>query len=349
MTIARKLQINLNITPYYHCVERCVRRSFLCGEDKQTGKSFEHRRVWILDRVRLLTNAFCIDVAAYAIMSNHYHLVLHINQAKADSLSEAEIAERWKLVFVGSKAVDRYLDGEQQLQEIAQATIAKWRKRLSNISWFMKCLNEHIAHKANKEDGCTGHFWEGRFKSQPLLDEKALLAAMVYVDLNPIRAQMAKTVPDSIFTSAYERIHGRSFLDNNYYASRNGKQKKAKTDIEPHQRSLKPLMNFMTPEDDTNRYNFYRTSTLPVTYLAYMDLLDWSSRIVKEGKKGAVDESVPLLLEALDFDHSQWHSVCTELGQAHGALGNSTNRQKLHRSRGSTRSPQMPQVNKLFG
>ncbi|WP_119395659.1 transposase [Salinibius halmophilus] len=347
MTIARKLQINLNITPYYHCVERCVRRSFLCGKDKQTGKSFEHRRSWILDRVRLLASAFCIDVAAYAIMSNHYHLVLHINQAEVDGLTEAEIAARWKLVFVGSKAVDRYLDGNQQVKEIAQATLDTWRKRLSNISWFMKCLNEHIAHKANKEDGCTGHFWEGRFKSQPLLDEKALLAAMVYVDLNPIRAQMAKTVPDSIFTSAYERIHGCSFPGDNYYSS--GNQERTNAYTEPHQRSLKPLMNFITPEDNTNQYNFYRTGTLPVTYLAYMDLLDWSSRIVKEGKKGAVDESVPPLLEALDFDHSQWHSVCTELGQAHGALGSSANREKFHRSRGSTRIPRMPRSTKLFG
>ena len=61
----------------------------------------------------------------------------------------------------------------------------------------MKVLNENIAKQANKEDKCTGHFWESRYKSQALLDEQAVLSCMTYVDLNPIRAAMAPTPEQS--------------------------------------------------------------------------------------------------------------------------------------------------------
>ena len=90
MTQARSTQVSLQDTAYYHCISRCVRRAFLCGEDSYSGKSFEHRRVWIVERMRLLSQVFAIDVCAYAIMSNHYHLVLHVDTATAKSWSDEE-------------------------------------------------------------------------------------------------------------------------------------------------------------------------------------------------------------------------------------------------------------------
>ena len=84
--------------------------------------------------------------------------------------------------------------------------ISKARERLPNLSWFMRFLNHPIACQANREDGCTGHFWESRFKSFALLDEEAIIACMAYVDLNPIRTKEARTLLESDHTSFQRRL-----------------------------------------------------------------------------------------------------------------------------------------------
>ena len=283
MTQSRDSLISLSDTPYYHCISRCVRRAFLCGEDRYSGQSFEHRRQWMVDRIRYLTDVFCIEVCAYTIMSNHYHLVLYVNEEELASCSDSEICDRWSKIYSLSPTVLRWKKGELSSdiqKEVALEVIAEWRKRLSNISWFMRCLNEFIAVKANKEDKCKGRFWEGRFKSQALLDEKALLTCMAYVDLNPIRAKMASSVEGSEYTSVFERIHNKSHHT----------EKVNKGDC-------KPLVKFIGAEHQC------QPQGINFTLIDYLELVDWTGRVIREGKRGAITEQTPALLDTLGLDN----------------------------------------------
>ena len=114
MPIPRKSQVSLVDTPYYHCVSRCVRRAFLCGEDKLTGKSYEHRRKWVEEYLLKLASVFSINVCAYAVMSNHTHIVLHINQQQAEDWSMDEVLTRWLSLHKGTLLTQMYHDPVQR-------------------------------------------------------------------------------------------------------------------------------------------------------------------------------------------------------------------------------------------
>jgi REP element-mobilizing transposase RayT len=183
MPQSRKSQVSLLDTPYYHCVSRCVRRSFLCGEDKVSGQSYEHRRGWVEERLLLLSSVFAIDICAYAVMSNHTHIVMHVDKRLALSWSVDEVLSRYHRLYKGTLVTQKYRQGVKLSggeQALFDEVVERYRTRLYDLSWFMRNLNEFIAREANKEDKCTGRFWEGRFKSQALLDEQALLSCMAY-------------------------------------------------------------------------------------------------------------------------------------------------------------------------
>lgn len=196
----------------YHCIARCVRRAFLCGIDPYTGQDFSHRKEWIVDRMRELAGLFAIEVCDYSVMSNHLHLVLRIRPDLAGQWSADEIALRWCRVFPprDDATGEPVEPGEHDLAMITADSekLAETRKRLASLSWFMRCLCEYIARAANDEDDTSGRFWAGRFKSVALLDEAAILACSVYVDLNPIRSGLATTPEESLFTSGHDRIQG---------------------------------------------------------------------------------------------------------------------------------------------
>ena len=191
-----------------------MRRAFLCGVDTYTGQDYSHRKEWILDRLRELAGLFAIEVCGYSVMSNHLHLVLRNRPDIAGRWSADEIALRWCRVFPprDDATGEPVEPGVHDLAMLANNSerLAELRQRLANLSWFMRCLCEKIARTANQEDGSSGRFWAGRFKSVALLDEAAILACSVYVDLNPIRAGLATTPEESAYTSGCNRIRSMS-------------------------------------------------------------------------------------------------------------------------------------------
>jgi REP element-mobilizing transposase RayT len=263
-----------------------VRRAFLWGEDSVTGKNYEHRKEWVISRLQELADTFAIDICAYAVMSNHYHLVLRVDRRKAEQWSVSQLIEQWEKLHKPPLLVIRYLRGETTTKaEIAEAeqTIETWRDRLSDISWFMRSLNEHLARRANEEDNCTGRFWEGRFRSQALLDEAAVLTCMSYVDLNPVRAGITHTPEDSDFTSIQQRIRQHT------KQTANPKVGFAET------KSI-PLMPLVKQGRDKHK------NAIGFALLDYLELVDWAGRAIREGKRGAIPEEAPPILQRIGLD-----------------------------------------------
>jgi hypothetical protein len=175
----------------------------------------------------------------------------------------------------------------------------------------MKCLNEPIARQANAEDGCTGHFWEARFQSQALRSERALLAAMAYVDLNPIRARMAQTPEDSEYTSIRRRVrHDRDPSEQREPVARmleRGELHHFETPIRPllpFPDAIRPLDGYQSPTD-----------MLPMRERDYLQLVDATGRLIVPGKRGHIDTSVAPILDRLGLSASDWVQASTGFRQ----------------------------------
>ena len=336
MTRPRKELISVQDTPYYHVVSRCVRRAYLCGEDHVSGKNYEHRRQWIEDRIRILSSIFSLDICAYAVMSNHLHIAIKLCPEETEKLSNTEVLTRWTALFKGPSLVQKWQSGEQlhpaELQAVNDCILV-YRKRLSSLSWFMKCLNEPIARQANQEDGCTGHFCTGfcscipqghvetcihhmtsmeggnairlsgttfalvnksRFKSQSLLTEEALLSCMAYVDLNPVRAKMAETPEQSAHTSIKERIKPSINLAD---AVREQINLQA---LNHFDLPLKPLASFEGNVIEREQ------SGILFSLKDYLELVDYTGRIIRSNKRGAISNQLPPILQRLNIDAETW-------------------------------------------
>lgn len=330
MTRARSALVSLSDTPWYHVVCRCVRRAFLCGADAHTGTSYEHRRGWIVDRVKQLAGVFAIDVAAYAVMSNHYHLVLRVDAERAKGWSNEEVLRRWTQLFDGPVSVQRLLSGQGgEMDAATLAAVDQWaetyRARLCDLSWFMRILNETVARQANAEDKVTGRFWEGRFKSQALLDEQAILTAMAYVDLNPIRAKMADTPEDSEHTSVAERME--ALRPGRRPAGKSGKNRqptpaaKMPPGVSPiptlrHEAHLAELpLQPLLPFDATSRLR----AAIPFAFEDYLDLVETTGRSLHPDKRGLIAERVPKLLHRLGIDPERFIDCATDLMKQFGS------------------------------
>jgi len=294
---ARKEIIRPGIPGIFHCWSRCVRRAFLFGNDPYSGKNYDERRTWILERIKFLLACFFIDTGFKAILSNHFHLVLRTFPQMAQRVSAQEIARRWLRVYPGKRVLDgKWIEPkEEDVQKLAKdaTKIATLRERLSNPSWFMAALSEYIARRCNREDKCSGRFFEGRFSCREVTDESSLLICGMYVDLNQIRAGEAIVPEESTCCSIFYRLGAENLLPDRIVQMYR----------EPITAEwLAPLT--LGPNDlgDVPSSTPHRASDkglLSMTLEEYIKLLDWVGRTRGPGKQGAIPANLAPILDRL--------------------------------------------------
>jgi hypothetical protein len=280
MTMARRLLVDVEVTRYYHCMSRCVRRAFLCGD------GFEHRKVWIEARLEVLANKFAVSVCGFAIMDSSYlHVLCRLDPGIAYDWSDEEGVRRWITVY---PPVNLDVDDPATVQTWVSdqckdaSRVAKYRERLHDLGWFMKAIKEPLARMANKEDDCKGTFWEARYKSIAILDEEALLATCAYIDLNPVAAGIAATPEASQHTSVRQRIEHVRRTRAIKPIQRAGEAASVagsliEGDIEQ--------FHWLCPMQDRRRQGACREGLLPgFSLLGYLELVDWTARVYRTGK-----------------------------------------------------------------
>lgn len=197
--------------------------------------------------------------------------------------------------------------------------LAERRKRLSDVSWWMKCTSENIARRSNKEDEVTGHFWEGRFKVQILLDEHSLLACAAYVDLNPIRAALAETPETSDFTGAKDRIDdfsnrvGSGRTTQKTHAWERSRRRRKSGWLSPIEMDEKhdPIDADVDPSGRRASHKGF----LSISLTQYLELLDWTGRQIRAGKSGATPQHLSPILARMGLDGSGWCDLVAKFGK----------------------------------
>ena len=320
--VRRSLVAPNGVSVTLHCYTRCVRGTHLCGYDKQAKKDYSHRRQWLQSRLEFLAAVFAIDILGFAVMGNHFHLICRTRPEIAANWSDREVARRWNLLFPkksgSQKSSDTVLSAERLIEllgdNVSQQTTRadELRTRFQSISWFMKCLCEDVAKRANKEDGVTGAFWEGRFKSQKLLDEQAILACSVYVDLNPIRAAVAETPEESQYTGIYERVGMESMKKREGRTARNGSRLSTRRQcfLTPVKLPSRLPIGSNGREDRLMISNSKQRASdkgfLSCSLLKYLRLLDWTGRVIRTDKRGTIPKGLTPVLERLDLEAESW-------------------------------------------
>jgi hypothetical protein len=322
---ARKEIFDETVVGVYHCVSRCVRRAFLCGTDDFTGRNFDHRKVWMQLRLEVLAGIFGLDVLGFSLMSNHIHVLVRNRPDVVADRSDEDVARR-RLLLHPFRRNDDGTPAEPEPVELAAIKadpdrLAVLRKRLASISWFMAGLCEPMARRANREDRCSGRFWEGRFRSQRITDEAALLACSVYVDLNPIRAALTATPETSEFTAAFERIAARqqaARLDDRTSPTEDPALADAPAPrdawLSPVPDGDVPTGHAETPPTGTSRRASQR-GFLPMTLNEYLERRDWTGRQVRADKRGAIPANLLPILQRLNVNAEAWFETIEQFGR----------------------------------
>jgi hypothetical protein len=298
-----------------HVIARVVRRCFLLGDDPVSGKNFDHRKVWIEDRLRQLAAAFGIDLLVFTCLSNHLHLVLRSRPDVVATWDDTEVARRWLLLC----PVRKTKDGKPEEPNVFELNsirhdlerVATIRSRLSDISWWMRLLCQQIAQRANREDGEAGKFFQSRFRAVRILDEESLLACAAYVDLNPIRAALAQTLEQSDFTSVQRRI--QSLKQSQTGSSPAGEALSHDCFLAPLEIDERQDRLGACPHREGHRSS--DKGFLPISLGDYLELLDWTARQTVANKRGATPADAPPIFERLSISPNSWCELVQNFGR----------------------------------
>ena len=329
-TCARKEIVEADVVSSYHCHSRCVRRAFLCGVDPVTGRDYQHRRDWFDVRVKQMESVFMVELLSFAYLHNHFHVMLRIRPDLAAKLSDWEVARRMLKI-----QPDKFPDTEELPEPSArkiqaaiqdQDKIQKWRERLSDLSWYMRYLKEPIARRANEEDGVTGHFWEGRFRSTRLLDGFSAEACSCYIDVNEIRAGLVDLPKEAVHSAIGQRIlalnEERQRISNivNPHAKRRAKQSKkepapfwlAPICVRSDNGTVSGTMTEEQPKPDARRPS--DSGFLELTLEQHIKLCDWTSLCCRLGKAAPTPKDLQPILDRITRNIDAFLKVVQNFG-----------------------------------
>ena len=298
----------------FHCWNRCVRRARLLGKDPLTNKDYSHRRKWWTNRLEQLCGLFAIDVQFRAELSNHFHLMLRTWPRIPKRWGREEVARRWLTITRLAKSRNDSLPAptQEQIEALAKdkKEIKRIQRRLSNISWFVGTLCENIARRANREDECTGKFFEDRFKCRECTDVNAILVCAMYIDLNQIRAGEARSLETSRNTSIYQRIQAE------------GQRRNAKDRVDGWlgELTLQPesLRDEALAQSSRTGRRASDLGILPIKLEDYRRLLEWTARQLRAGTRSTIPQDLDAILELISIQGDAWLDTVENLQATFG-------------------------------
>jgi hypothetical protein len=283
MTTARRELVDVSVTRWYHCISKCVRGGFLMGA------GYEDRKDWIENRLQQLASSFAISVGGFAVMDNHLHVLCRLDPEESGRWTDEEVVRRWIAIYPpleldldDPKIVKMWVD--HAVKDTKRVGVL--RLRLADLGWFMKALKEPLSRMANKSDGCSGAFWQARYKSIAILDEEALLATCTYIDLNPLAAGISLVPERSEHTSIKQRVEhvrGKGQLER-LKAARQGSVagSRAAGNVEQD--------HWLVPIEDRRRHTAAKSHSEREGMLetfslgSYLLLVDYTGRLYRSGK-----------------------------------------------------------------
>ena len=313
-------------------VSRTVRRCFLMGYDKFSGKNFDHRKPWIEQQLADQARYFAIDLCSFAILDNEIQQQLRSRPDIVQQMDDVEVARRWLMLCPVRRGKNRQPEEPTEVEMNCvvnnKARVEELRRRLSDISWWMRLLCQHIAQRANREDEEVGKFWQARYKAVKNLDATATLACAAYIDLNPILSGVADSIDNSVFTSANRRAKEQAAAKPNNAADRvsGGEPTNDATESTSpastvltcnHLAPVSLCANSAMPDQEIHQRGTRCSDKgfLPITLSEYLELLEWSAQQQRGKKSVPAPDTVARVLAELNISAEAWCELIRDFGR----------------------------------